>query len=78
MLLDEDPALRDAWERLTLGRRRCWLLHFDGAKQSETRIARIERATPQIVRGQLAIASADRKGAGFADWNATKASARGH
>ncbi len=51
MLLDEDPALRGAWERLTPGRRRGWLLHFNGAKQSKTRVARIERATPRILDG---------------------------
>lgn len=51
MLLDADPALRDAWERLTPGRRRGWLFHFSGAKQSGTRIARIERATPRIMEG---------------------------
>jgi len=45
------PALREAWERLTPGRRRGWLLHFNGAKQSKTRTARIERATPQILEG---------------------------
>ena len=51
MLLAADAALRDAWERLTPGRRRGWLLHFNGAKQSKTRIARIERATPLILEG---------------------------
>ena len=51
MLLDTDSALRDAWERLTPGRRRGWLLHFDGAKQSKTRVARIERAMPRILEG---------------------------
>jgi uncharacterized protein YdeI (YjbR/CyaY-like superfamily) len=51
MLLDSDPALRDAWERLTPGRRRGWLLHFNAAKQSKTRVARIERATPRILEG---------------------------
>lgn len=49
--LDQDPALRDAWQRLTPGRRRGWLLHFNGAKQSKTREARIERATPRILDG---------------------------
>ena len=49
-LLDADPALRDAWEHHP-GRRRGWLLHFSGAKQSGTRIARIERATPRIMEG---------------------------
>jgi uncharacterized protein YdeI (YjbR/CyaY-like superfamily) len=51
VLLDADPALREAWERLTPGRRRGWLLHFNGAKQSKTRVARIERATPLIFEG---------------------------
>jgi uncharacterized protein YdeI (YjbR/CyaY-like superfamily) len=51
MLLYADPALRDAWERLTPGRRRGWVLHFNCAKQSNTRIARIERATPRILEG---------------------------
>jgi uncharacterized protein YdeI (YjbR/CyaY-like superfamily) len=49
--LDDDTALREAWERLTPGRRRGWLLHFNGAKQSQTRTARIERATPKILEG---------------------------
>jgi uncharacterized protein YdeI (YjbR/CyaY-like superfamily) len=51
MLLDADPALNAAWERLTPGRRRGWVLHFNGAKQSKTRFARIERATPRILEG---------------------------
>ena len=51
MLLDADAALRGAWEHLTPGRRRGWLLHFNGAKQSKTRLARIERATPRILEG---------------------------
>lgn len=50
-VLDEDPTLRAAWERLTPGRRRGWLLHFNGAKQSKTRVARIERAMPRILEG---------------------------
>ena len=49
--LEADPGLRDAWERLTPGRRRGWLLHFTAAKQSKTRLARIERATPRILEG---------------------------
>lgn len=51
MLLDADAALHEAWERLTPGRRRGWLLHFNGAKQSKTRVARIERAAPRILEG---------------------------
>ena len=51
LLLGADSALRDAWERLTPGRRRGWLLHFNGAKQSKTRVARVERAVPLILEG---------------------------
>ena len=51
VVLQEDPVLRDAWRHLTPGRRRGWLLHFNGAKQSKTRVARIERATPRILEG---------------------------
>jgi uncharacterized protein YdeI (YjbR/CyaY-like superfamily) len=51
MLLDADTVLRDAWERLTPGRRRGWLLHFNAAKQSATRSSRIERAMPKILEG---------------------------
>jgi uncharacterized protein YdeI (YjbR/CyaY-like superfamily) len=51
MLLDADAALLEAWERLTPGRRRGWVLHFNAAKQSKTRVARIERATPRILEG---------------------------
>lgn len=51
MLLDTDAGLRDAWERLTPGRRRGWLLHFNAAKRSSTRFARIERAMPRILEG---------------------------
>ena len=50
--LDEDLALKSAWDALTPGRRRSWLLHFSSAKQSKTRVARIERATPKILAGK--------------------------
>ncbi|MCW2972148.1 MAG: hypothetical protein JWN72_421, partial [Thermoleophilia bacterium] len=33
------------------GRQRGYLLHFAGAKQSATRLARIDRATPRIFDG---------------------------
>jgi uncharacterized protein YdeI (YjbR/CyaY-like superfamily) len=51
LVLGSDAGLRDAWERLTPGRRRGWLLHFNGAKRAETRMARIERASPLILEG---------------------------
>ncbi len=50
--LDESPALKTAFEALTPGRQRGYLLHFASAKQSKTREARIEKCTPQILNGK--------------------------
>jgi uncharacterized protein YdeI (YjbR/CyaY-like superfamily) len=50
-LMEADPAFRDAFERLTPGRQRGYLLHFNGAKQSATRAARIERVQDRIMEG---------------------------
>lgn len=50
-LMEADAAFRDAFERLTPGRQRGYLLHFNGAKKSATRAARIERAQDRIMEG---------------------------
>lgn len=50
-LMEADPSFRDAFERLTPGRQRGYLLHFNGAKQSATRAARIERVQDRIMEG---------------------------
>ena len=50
--LDESPALKTAFEALTPGRQRGYLLHFSAAKQAKTREARIEKCTPQILNGK--------------------------
>jgi uncharacterized protein YdeI (YjbR/CyaY-like superfamily) len=50
--LDESPSLKTAFEALTPGRQRGYLLHFAAAKQSKTREARIEKCTPQIFAGK--------------------------
>jgi uncharacterized protein YdeI (YjbR/CyaY-like superfamily) len=50
--LDESPALKTAFEALTPGRQRGYLLHFAAAKQSKTREARIEKCMPQILNGK--------------------------
>lgn len=50
--LDELPALKTAFAALTPGRQRAYILHFSGAKQSETRSARVEKCLPQILRGK--------------------------
>jgi uncharacterized protein YdeI (YjbR/CyaY-like superfamily) len=50
--LDKSPALKTAFEVLTPGRQRGYLLHFAAAKQSKTREARIEKCTPHILNGK--------------------------
>ena len=46
------PKLKTAFESLTPGRQRAYLLHFSSAKQSKTREARIEKCLPQILAGK--------------------------
>ncbi|SHM37530.1 Uncharacterized conserved protein YdeI, YjbR/CyaY-like superfamily, DUF1801 family [Chryseobacterium carnipullorum] len=50
--LDENPKLKEAFEALTPGRQRAYLLHFSSAKQSKTRETRIEKCIPQILTGK--------------------------
>jgi uncharacterized protein YdeI (YjbR/CyaY-like superfamily) len=50
--LDENPALKTAFEALTPGRQRAYLLHFSAAKQSKTRTSRVEKCTPRILDGK--------------------------
>ncbi|MDM5181438.1 YdeI/OmpD-associated family protein [Massilia sp. DJPM01] len=45
------PALRTAFDALTPGRQRAYLLHFAGAKQSKTRASRVENCIPLILDG---------------------------
>jgi uncharacterized protein YdeI (YjbR/CyaY-like superfamily) len=47
-----DPRFRRAFEALTPGRQRSYLYHFAAAKQSATRVARIEKAIPAIFEGR--------------------------
>lgn len=47
-----DPRFKRAFEALTPGRQRSYLYHFAGAKQSATRVARIEKAIPAIFAGR--------------------------
>ena len=47
-----DKDFENAFKALTPGRQRAYLLHFSSAKQSSTRIARIEKAKPQIFAGK--------------------------
>ena len=50
--LSEDAALKKAFESLTPGRQRAYLIHFSVPKQSRTREARIEKLIPRILAGK--------------------------
>lgn len=50
--LDENPDLKQAFEALTPGRQRGYLLHFAAPKQAKTREARVEKLIPQILSGK--------------------------
>jgi uncharacterized protein YdeI (YjbR/CyaY-like superfamily) len=49
--LRENPALKSAFEALTPGRQRGYLLYFSAPKQSKTRESRIEKCIPLIFDG---------------------------
>lgn len=49
--LDEFPALKIAFDALTPGRQRAYLLYFSAPKQAKTREARVERSMQQILKG---------------------------
>jgi uncharacterized protein YdeI (YjbR/CyaY-like superfamily) len=50
--LDEIPVLKTAFNALTPGRQRAYLLHFSTPKQPKTREARIEKCMQQILEGK--------------------------
>jgi uncharacterized protein YdeI (YjbR/CyaY-like superfamily) len=50
--LDGMPALKTAFNALTPGRQKAYLLHFAAPKQSKTRQARVEKCMQQILKGQ--------------------------
>jgi len=50
--LDELPALRTAFDALTPGRQRGYLLYLSAPKQSKTRESRVEKCMPQILKGK--------------------------
>ena len=49
---DEIPELKTAFDALTPGRQRGYILHFSAPKQSKTRASRIEKYMPQILNGK--------------------------
>lgn len=51
-VLQKNKAVKTAFEKLTPGRQRAYLLFFSSAKQSATRINRIESFLPKILEGK--------------------------
>jgi len=49
--LDEIPALKTAFDALTPGRQRAYILYFSAPKQSKTRASRVEKCRQQILNG---------------------------
>ncbi|WP_342471696.1 DUF1801 domain-containing protein [Metasolibacillus sp. FSL H7-0170] len=49
---EEDAIFQKAFEALTPGRQREYIYHFAQAKQSKTKIARIEKNMPRILNGK--------------------------
>jgi uncharacterized protein YdeI (YjbR/CyaY-like superfamily) len=50
--LDEIPALKTAFDALTPGRQRAYILYFSAPKQSTTRESRVEKCMQQILNGK--------------------------
>jgi uncharacterized protein YdeI (YjbR/CyaY-like superfamily) len=50
--LEAFPALKTAFQALTPGRQRGYLLYFAAPKQSKTRAGRVEKCVPQILQGK--------------------------
>jgi uncharacterized protein YdeI (YjbR/CyaY-like superfamily) len=50
--LDESSALKTAFDALTPGRQRGYILYFSAPKQSKTRESRVEKCVPQILNGK--------------------------
>jgi uncharacterized protein YdeI (YjbR/CyaY-like superfamily) len=50
--LKADKQLAKAFQALTPGRQRSYVLHIAGAKQAATRATRVERCTPGILAGK--------------------------
>jgi uncharacterized protein YdeI (YjbR/CyaY-like superfamily) len=48
----ELPAFKEAFDALTQGRQRAYLLHFSEPKQAKTRESRIEKCMPRIFNGK--------------------------
>lgn len=50
--LEDMPELKAAFDQLTPGRQRGYLLHFSAPKQAQTRVSRIAKCVPAILKGK--------------------------
>jgi uncharacterized protein YdeI (YjbR/CyaY-like superfamily) len=50
--LNKNPALKTAFDALTSGRQRAYILYFSAPKQSKTRESRVEKCMQQILNGK--------------------------
>lgn len=50
--LDKSASLKKAFNALTPGRQRAYILYFSAPKQSKTRESRVERCVQQIINGK--------------------------
>src|ERR1700745_992275 len=50
--LDKSPTLKAAFDALTPGRQRGYILYFSAAKQSKTRESRVQKCVQQILNGK--------------------------
>jgi uncharacterized protein YdeI (YjbR/CyaY-like superfamily) len=51
-VLQKNTAFKTAFNALTPGRQRAYILYFSAPKQSKTRSSRIEKSMPQILKGK--------------------------
>lgn len=51
-LFRKDPSLKNAFDSLTPGRQRGYILYFSAPKQSATKISRIQKCIPKILAGE--------------------------
>lgn len=51
-IFDEMPELKKAFNALTPGRKKAYIIYFASAKQKATRLSRIEKYIPQILEGR--------------------------
>ncbi len=50
--LDRIPVLKTAFDALTPGRQRAYVIYFSAPKQSKTRVTRVEKCMPHILEGK--------------------------